>query len=599
MTKANRIIGLFIATSSCVLSLQANAERYMVKMRSNATFKQEVAALKDAIRTGRFQAGSRILGDRVRYVDSLAHSNLLIVDSDDAATVAGLQFNPEVEYVEQERWIKIPNLGLAAKSQFVSVNAAEEMPWGLGAVHAQNAWTKATQGARGAGARVAVIDSGIDRAHIDLADRFERGEDFLSKPKLEEPSLPEQLDGSRLFASFIDDIFVQDPSDTTPYPYFDRMGHGTHVAGTIAASQNGRGVVGVAPEAKILAGRVCGFLGCSTVGIVRAIDWAITQRVDVINMSLGGPFPSRAQLEATERAEAAGITVVAASGNDGSSSIGYPAGFPTVVSVGAVTPALQRASFSQHGTGLTITAPGTEVNSSVPTGTGRTGRVWTSTDGSDSEVAATSFLGSNATSGIVGADLVHAKLGTKEDFMAIKSGALSGKFALIQRGVIPFVEKIENAIAAGAAGVVIYNNDAGLASGALTEDGSDIGIPVLMIEQRVGEALAAKLVVGDAASVRVQVSPTDFASFQGTSMASPHVAGVVALMKAANRALTPEQIRTILKMTADKAAYMNEFEYGSGLSNAERAIEFIESTRQNNWNAPNDESGTPNLASSH
>jgi serine protease len=586
MTKLNSIIGLLIATSTSVISIEASAARYMVKMRSSTTFKHEVDALKDSIKSGRWLSPSnfRVFGDRVRYVDSLPNANLLIIDSDDAAAIEGLRFNPEVEYVEQEQWIKLPNLRLAQKSQSASnANAEEEITWGLKAVNAENAWNKASQNPKGAGVRIAVIDSGIDKAHIDLADRFEKGEDFLSRPR--DPLAEGDLI-SGLFASLIDDVFVQEPSDTVPYPYFDQMGHGTHVAGTIAASQNGKGLIGVAPSSRILAGRVCGFLGCSTVGIVRAIDWAIAENVDVINMSLGGPFPSMAQFEATQRAEAAGVTVVAASGNSGADSIGYPAGFPTVISVGALTPALQRAGFSQHGEGLTITAPGTEVNSTVPTGTGRSGRVWLSVDGVDNEVLATSFLGSNSTQGAIGAELVHARLGAKEDFAAISPEKLRGKFALVQRGVISFVEKIENAIQAGAAGVILYNNDAGLASGALTDDGSDIGIPVLMIEQDVGEALAARLVVGESAVARVEVHATDYAAFQGTSMASPHVAGVVALIKAANRDLSPDQIRTILKLPAAKASYMNEFEYGAGLSNAEKAIDFVEATRNHNWKTP-------------
>lgn len=582
MSKATYILGLLIATSTSVISVEAQAARYIVKMRSPSTFKQEVQALQQSLLSGRVggQNSSRLFGDRVRFVDALNGSNMMIIDSDDRATIAGLQMDPAVEYVEQERWFKLPEMGLSAQSQSASQNQAEEITWGLKAVDAQGAWTQATVGAKGAGVRVAVIDSGIDRNHADLADRFEKGEDFLSRPSQEPES---QGLFSKIFLSPIDDVFVQEPSDAIPYPYFDQIGHGTHVAGTIAASENGVGVVGVAPAAKVLAGRVCGSLGCSSVGIVRAIDWAIAEKVDVINMSLGGPFPSRAQLEATQRAEAAGVTVVAASGNDGTDRIGYPAGFPTVISVGAITPEFTRAGFSQHGEGLTITGPGTDVNSSVPAGTGRSGQVYLAAGGVDEAVATSSFLGSTPTSGLFSGELVHVKLGSAEDFAEIAPEKIQGKIALIQRGTIAFVEKVENAIAAGAAAVVIYNNTAGLMSGALTDDGSDIGIPVLMIEQTAGEALAAKLVVGETLTARVKVNATDFAAFQGTSMASPHVAGVVALLKAANKALTPDQIRSVLKFTARKDAHMNNYEYGAGVANAGRAMEFVESTRRFNW----------------
>lgn len=597
MAKTN-IIALALATTAVTAAnTEAHAERYMVKLRSPSTFKSEVDTLRKNLVSGnwgRHATSSKLFGKQVRFVDAISRGNLLIVDSNDKAAIEGLKFDPSVEYVEQEQWFKIPNIRLSQKSlSYSQTPSTEEITWGLEAVGAQTAWNLATEGSKGLGVRVAVIDSGIDRAHVDLKDRFEKGEDFLSRP-------PSDTIGdaifSKLFTNPIDDVLVQEPSEALPYPYFDQIGHGTHVAGTIAASENGQGVVGVAPAANVLAARVCGGLGCSSVGIVRAIDWAISEKVDVINMSLGGPFPSKAQLEATERAEAAGVTVVAASGNDGSDRIGYPAGFPTVISVGAVTPELSRAPFSQHGEGLSITAPGTEVNSSVPAGTGRSGQVYVSIGGADQAVPSTSFLGATPTNGILGAELVHVRMGTPEDFTLV-SDKIRGKIALIQRGSISFVEKVENAIAAGAAAAVIYNNTPGLMSGALT-DGGDIGIPVLMIEQGLGEELAAKLVVGETLTARVRVDATDFAEFQGTSMASPHVAGIVALLKAANKALTPDQIRSILKFTATKDAHMTEYEYGAGVANAAKAVEFVESTKRYNWDrkkSPGSERSLPEV----
>lgn len=587
MGNAKHILGLLVATSTSVICSSAKAERYMVKMRSPNTFKSEVDALKKSIVSGGWSNPSTSLfGNQVRYVDALSQGNVLIVDTQDKVAMDGLRFNPQVEYVEQERWIKLPDMhlsGQAATTQ--NQNTQEQIPWGIVAVGAPTAWGLATQGSRGQGTRVAVIDSGIDRSHVDLADRFEKGEDFINSAGAPQPGDDQKNLFSNMFSSPLDDVLAPPANENLPYPYFDVMGHGTHVSGTIAASQNGEGVVGVAPEARILAGRVCSTQGCSTVSIVRAIDWAISEKVDVINMSLGGPFPSQAQFEATQRAEAAGIVVVAAAGNDGSDHLGFPGGYPTVVSVAAVTPKLKRATFSQHGEGLSVSAPGTEVYSSIPQGTGRAGNVHLNLNGEDAQVESNLFKGSSVTNGVITSDLVYAKLGAPEDIAALAPDALKGKFALIQRGGIPFAQKVQNALAAGATGVIFYNNAPGIVSGVVNQDGSDIGIPVFMIEQSVGEAIVAKLSAGDTERASLEVSATDYASYQGTSMASPHVTGVTLLIKAANKQLTPDQIRSILKFTAKKASYMNEFEYGAGVVDAGKAIEFIESTRKYNWDS--------------
>jgi subtilisin family serine protease len=164
---------------------------------------------------------------------------------------------------------------------------------------------------------------------------------------------------------------------------------------------------------------------------------------------------------------------------------------------------------------------------------------------------------------------VFAGLGQPQDFAGIN---VSGKFALISRGTITFGDKVKNALAAGAVGVIIYNNAPGLMQGTLTEDGSEAAIPAAMIEQSIGEMAKQMLAQGQSVRFSMSIDATDYASFQGTSMATPHVAGVAALVRAANPSLTPDQVRQVLKSTATPLGPNANNEYGSGLVNAREAV---------------------------
>lgn len=282
-------------------------------------------------------------------------------------------------------------------------------------------------------------------------------------------------------------------------------------------------------------------------------------------------MPSQATKEAVEAADAANVVVVAASGNDGEGRVSFPAAFEHSLAVGALDSSLAKAEFSNWGPELGIVAPGVDVKSSVPMGSGRESVV--KIEGSiDGVVKSTSFVGSEENTTLVAADLVHVGLGRAEDLEGVD---LTGKFALIQRGEIYFSEKVKNAIEAKAEGVLIYNNVPGLISGSLSEDGSSVGIPVAMIEQTVGEALATSLKAGNSEKAAIGVNIVDHAAFNGTSMASPHVAGVAALVKAVNPNLTAPQIRALLKSTAVSMEADEERpnEFGAGLVDAKAAVQ--------------------------
>ncbi len=188
---------------------------------------------------------------------------------------------------------------------------------------------------------VAVIDTGVDYTHPDLAANYGGGDDFVSG------------DG--------------DPMDD--------HGHGTHVAGTIAASMNNptgtpgaaEGVVGVAPNARILAYKVCRSDGtCDDFAIQQAIARAVTDGANIINMSLGESEYSQSLNDAVQAAWNAGLVIVAGAGNDGTTVPFYPAAFDNVISVAAFDEDHRRPSFSNYGSWVDISAPGNVIMSTYP-----------------------------------------------------------------------------------------------------------------------------------------------------------------------------------------------------------------------------------------
>jgi subtilisin family serine protease len=201
--------------------------------------------------------------------------------------------------------------------------------WGLDLIHADPAHAVTT----GAGATVAVVDTGIDAAHPDLAGRILPGYDFVD-------------------------------NDATPQ---DGNGHGTHVSGIIAAdADNGIGVDSVAPGAKILPVRVLDSGGSgSDATVAQGIDWAASHGADVINLSLGGTVPTPPGLglpdpvaDAVQRAVNRGIVVVAAAGNDGLPFCENNSFGGKVLCVGAVDKRENRTFYSSFGDGLSLVAPG-------------------------------------------------------------------------------------------------------------------------------------------------------------------------------------------------------------------------------------------------
>ncbi len=172
---------------------------------------------------------------------------------------------------------------------------------------------------------VAVVDSGVQAGHPDLG-ALDPGYDFVNHDS--------------------------DPADD--------YGHGTAVAGIIAAQgNNGIGIAGVCWNCRIMPVKVLNASGVGTdSGVASGITWAVDHGADVINLSLGGPGSSQTLADAVAYAQAHGVVVVAAAGNDGTTVLSYPAAYEGVISVGAVDASNSRYSFSNHGSWVMVDAPG-------------------------------------------------------------------------------------------------------------------------------------------------------------------------------------------------------------------------------------------------
>ncbi|MGL5353529.1 MAG: S8 family peptidase [Clostridium sp.] len=217
-----------------------------------------------------------------------------------------------------------------------------EIPKGVSMIKAPEFWEK---GNKGKGIKIAVIDTGCDINHPDLKDRIIGGKNFTT-----------------------DD-------NGNPNIFTDYSGHGTHVAGTIAATENGKGVIGVAPQASLLILKA--LAGKNGEGpyewIINAINYAIEKKVHIISMSLGGPQDVKELHDAIKKAVKNNILVVCAAGNEseGDTSgvideIGYPACYNEVISVGAIDYTRNTTIFTNSNKELDLVAPGVNILSTYP-----------------------------------------------------------------------------------------------------------------------------------------------------------------------------------------------------------------------------------------
>jgi subtilisin family serine protease len=245
-----------------------------------------------------------------------------------ASAISALRAEADVAYVEEDGIAEALGKGASGKPGGGTTQPAQSTPWGISRVGAP------VSGNAGSGVKVAIIDTGIDLNHPDLAGNVNSGATFVSRT-----STPD-----------------------------DDNGHGTHVAGIVAALDNTIGVVGVAPEAALYPVKVLDKRGSGTWSAVASgIGWAVDHGMNVANMSLGGGANSTLET-ACSNAESAGVLLIAAAGNSGdgntsTTELSYPAAYSSVVAVGATDSSDHLASFSNTGSFLEVSGPGVNVYS--------------------------------------------------------------------------------------------------------------------------------------------------------------------------------------------------------------------------------------------
>ncbi|WP_045518703.1 S8 family serine peptidase [Neobacillus niacini] len=419
---------------------------------------------------------------------------------------------------------------------------AEEGVKIIGGEEVRGLFDKNNRRLTGKGVTVGVIDTGVDYTHPDLRRNYAGGRDLVDNDA--------------------------DPMETKTLGR--ATVHGTHVAGIIAA--NGK-LKGVAPDAKILAYRALGPGGGGTTeNVLAAIEQAIKDKVDIMNLSLGNDIngPDLPISLALNRAVDKGIVAIAASGNSGPNvwTVGSPGTASKAISVGASTPTLE-----------------------VP---------YLLVKGMRDKLRIQPLEGSAKWNLDRSLPIVDGGLGTKAD---LKDAM--GKIALIKRGKLTFSEKAKNAREAGAKAVIIYNN---LSGGFMGNLEAPIDIPVGSLSKKAGELLKSKTdllanisvseekdlladfssrgpvtetweVKPDIVAPGVAINstiPGGYLSLQGTSMAAPHVAGACALIKQAHPEWTPDQIKAALMNTAkplvkDGKPYRT-YEQGAGRIQVNEAV---------------------------
>lgn len=438
-----------------------------------------------------------------------------------AAALKALRNNPHFTYVEED--VKRYPFALASSSRKPYL-AGQLVPYGIQMVQADQ-----LPDAGAANRKLCIVDSGYDRAHEDLmlnpaSGSFDRG---------------------------------------TGWWYTDENHHGTHVAGTVAAINNSNtGVVGVASGGKLKL-HIVKVFGAEGWAYSSSLAAAVTECGDaganVVSMSLGGGRPSRTEMLAFERLSAKGVLSVAAAGNDGTPAIMFPAGYPNVMMVGALDQHRQWAPFSQYNAKVELSAPGVSVLSTVPMNAG--------TEAALKVGGKTYAPGTMDGSPRTGATAPLADFGLGDRI----STAVAGKICLIARGAIDFATKVHNCQSSGGLGAVVYNNVAGGFGGTL--GGTVTVIPSVTASDTEGAALKSQL--GQSAAVTVK--PVHYAYYDGTSMATPHVSAVAALVWSYFPSCSAAQLRASLTRSAlDLGTPGRDDKFGHGLVQAKAAHERIQ-----------------------
>lgn len=368
-----------------------------------------------------------------------------------------------------------------------------------------------------------------------------------------------------------ENISGQDDDSTGSWNVVGSNSHGTHVAGTIGASNNDVGVIGMAPGVSMHIIKVFGDDGWAySSSLADAVERCTDAGADIINMSLGGENPSRTSSEALSAFRNQGGLAIAAAGNDGDDIRRFPSGYVHVMMVGSNDANNDIAETSVHPSCtvdtingpvsndflcVEVAAAGVDVWSTVKQGSGAL--TYLTVDDVDYEHEAMENKGS------VTAETYFMGIAESVDDEA------NGKICLIDRGTTSFLDKAMICEESGGVGAIIINNVSGLLYGTLGDE-IETTIPV------VGVALEDREAIIAATETSIDMVDIDYARKSGTSMATPAVAGIAALVWSNHPECSGEHIRLALSATATDAGDIGKDVYfGHGIVNADAAERYL------------------------
>lgn len=525
-------------TASAPLTEADGSQRMLVRFRPRTGVQAE------AVSRDREDKVSRV-GARLRYHWPQLDSMAVALTPEAREQLAK---DPDVLSITPDR--RVHALGFSALAPVSALLGAanttgsvDEETWAVKMTQANLVWDANGKGVldpgapNGSGVTVCVIDSGIDPNHPELKAAYAGGHDYIDGDEVPEDKGTDGNWGG---------------------------GHGTHVSGIIAAqlgspgkvdpndpSVSHNGMVGVAPGVTLLMARVLDTQGGgSTSDVISAVNWCVDQAKKtnsklVISLSLGSSEPDPTEQDAFDKAWAAGALSVAASGNGGETATPetktYPAAYPSVIAVGALTPDKKHATYSQGGPYLSLVAPGSAVFSTYLEG--RAPFASLTASGTFFKSSVLDYVPFGSYDG----PLIDCGLGG--DSRSCPGATCEGFVAFVQRGGgIKFSDKVKNVRSQGARAVIIGNNDpADDDKLGFTLGGAADWPLVTAVNTTAVDTLRAAV----GSTVHLSIEGNDYAVLSGTSMATPHVAGVAALVWSANPKLTNQQVRDILQNTAE------------------------------------------------
>jgi len=521
------LLTLALCALAAPLFAEGSAGRYIVMTRPSAREAQIQLLQSDGPATDRQVR-------EFRQIDGFAATLT-------AEEVARLRRSPDVRYVSpvvERHLLDAPEVAFKPSTDTSIYQLKQTVPYGIDLVHARDVWF-VTRGASES-VNVAILDTGIDYHHPELMAAFRGGYNAI------------------------------DNSDNV----FDDNHHGTHVAGTIAAADNNIGVVGVAPNARIFAVKVLDQDGNGTdESLIAGLDWVLESKRTkgghwIVSLSLGSNSTSAAEEEVFRRAIGADLFIIAAAGNSGLDGINYPARYPGVFAVGAVDDEALLARFSNKGSRLDIVAPGVSILSTVPLGTADVADVTVAGD----TLEAVPLIGSPK--GDVNAPYIFCNIGQPSDFPA----AVKDNIAVIRRGGLSFNDKARNAKAAGARGLIILARPNDLddryswtlirpCTATCDDQDADKAFDWPLTVALMSDP--GQKILDNPGTIAESYRGDDYEMLSGTSMATPHVSGVAAILWSLAPNLFASDLIVAMEATArDLGKPGFDSQYGYGLLDA-------------------------------